>query len=71
MSDDSRPDLGARDLLGLGGLLAACVVAGLVLGWFIDDLIGTSPIFLFIGLALGVASGIVGSWFRIRPYLDD
>ena len=71
MSDDFKPDLRARDLIGLGGLVAACVVAGLVLGWLVDEWLGTLPVFILVGIAVGVAAGAVGVWFRLRPYLRD
>lgn len=71
MSDDFEPDLRARDLIGLGGLVAACVVAGLVLGWVVDEWLGTLPVFILAGIAVGVAAGAVGVWFRLRAYLQD
>lgn len=69
MSDDFQPDLRARDLLGLGGLVAACVVAGLLVGWLVDTWLGTLPVFILVGTAVGVAAATIGVWFRVRPYL--
>lgn len=69
--DDSTSTLGIRDLAGLGGLNLACLVAGLAFGWFVDDRLGTTPVFTLIGLALGITAGIWGSWLRIRHFLHS
>lgn len=53
---DKPPSLGSA--ARLGSAMAGLVVAGLVLGWFIDSRAHTLPIFVFVGLALGMtASG--------------
>ncbi|MGH3423313.1 MAG: AtpZ/AtpI family protein [Nocardioidaceae bacterium] len=69
MSNDVEPPLGVRDLVGLGGLIVACVVVGLGLGWFADEQLGTTPVFILLGLAVGIVAAAVGSWFRVRPFL--
>lgn len=55
--------------MGLGGLLVGAVVAGLVLGLLLDDAVGTRPIFTLVGVALGIVSGGVGFWLRVRTAL--
>lgn len=67
--DDGDPGLRIRDLVGLGGLLVGCVVAGLSLGWLVDDRLSTAPVFTLVGLAGGIATGVWGSWLRIRLFL--
>lgn len=74
MMNDEEPDpqeFGAWQLVGLGGLAVGCVVAGLVLGWKADEWRGTSPVFVLLGIALGIVFAIVGSWIRIRTFLRD
>ena len=68
---DERSDaaLGGRDLIGLGGLLAGCVVVGTLLGMLVDHLADTSPVFTLVGVALGIAGGAVGFWVRVRAAL--
>jgi len=68
--DDSDRALRGRDLAGLGGLLVGAVVAGLVIGVVIDNKAGTSPAFSLIGIAIGVVSGAVGFWLRVRSFLQ-
>ena len=68
---DERSDnnLRGRDLAGLGGLLAGAVVAGTVLGLLVDNAAGTSPAFTLVGIGLGIVSGGVGFWLRVRSAL--
>lgn len=69
---DERSDnaLRGRDLVGLGGLLAGAVVAGTLLGLFIDSRAGTSPVFTLLGVGLGIVTGAVGFWVRVRAVLQ-
>ncbi|HEX4190720.1 MAG TPA: AtpZ/AtpI family protein [Marmoricola sp.] len=72
MADDaSGQGLRGRDLLGLGGVLAGAVIAGLVIGLLIDDKAGTSPVFSLIGVFAGIIAGAAGFWVRVRAALRD
>jgi len=55
-------------LAGLGLLNALCLGAGLTGGWFVDQALGTLPLFLFIGLALGIATGVYATRSEIKRY---
>lgn len=61
--------LRGRDLLGLGGFLVAAVVGGLVLGLLVDHWLDTAPVFVLVGIALGILAAGVGFWTRIRAAL--
>ena len=63
--------LRGRDLAGLGGLLVAAVVGGMVIGLLVDDQAGTSPLATLIGIFLGVLLGGVAFWVRVRSALQD
>jgi len=67
--EPSDNSLRGRDLVGLGGLLAGAVVAGTLLGIFIDSQAGTAPVFTLIGVGLGILAGAVGFWLRVRSAL--
>lgn len=67
--DDADRSLRARDLIGLGGLLVGSVVAGLVVGLLLDEALGTSPVFVLAGIALGIAGSAVGFWVKVRDAL--
>lgn len=68
---DERSDNGLRgwDLVGLGGLLAGAVIAGTVVGLFVDDVAGTTPAFTLVGIAGGILAGGIGFWVRVRAAL--
>jgi F0F1-type ATP synthase assembly protein I len=54
----------------MGAATAAILIVGLGVGWLVDTLANTSPIFLMIGLALGILGA--GSFIvvKFRTYLD-
>lgn len=45
----------------LGMMNALCWVGGLIGGYFVDQALGTLPLFLFLGLILGIAGGVWAS----------
>ena len=47
-------------LLGLGWYIVACLVGGIVGGIWLDSQLGKSPLFLLIGLALGLVLAFYG-----------
>jgi F0F1-type ATP synthase assembly protein I len=53
----------------MGAVIAAELVAGLGLGWLVDSLANTTPIFLLIGLLLGIAAAISYTVVEFRKYL--
>jgi F0F1-type ATP synthase assembly protein I len=70
MADEpSDNSLRGRDLVGLGGLLAGAVVAGTFVGLFIDNQAGTEPVFTLLGVGLGILTGAIGFWLRVRSAL--
>jgi F0F1-type ATP synthase assembly protein I len=71
VNDDPDNGLRGRDLIGLGGLLAGAVVAGLVIGFVVDEQAGSSPTFTLIGIGVGILAGGVGFWARVRSALRE
>lgn len=63
--------LSGRDLIGVGGMLSGAVVGGLVIGLLIDSWAGTRPVFVLIGIGLGIVLGALGFWARVRDALRD
>ena len=70
MPDDASANgLRGRDLIGLGGVLTAAVVAGLILGLLADDAFDSSPVGVLVGIGLGVLLGCVAFVLRVRSAL--
>jgi F0F1-type ATP synthase assembly protein I len=67
----AREAPGWSELLGLGVSIALCVAAGLGLGWLADSLANTAPIFLLIGLLLGVVAAVGYAVAEFRKYLKN
>jgi len=63
--------MGGRDLLGLGGMLAGCVVGCTVLGLVVDELAGSSPIGAVAGVGLGIALGATAFVLRALRALRE
>ncbi len=57
------------ELIGLGGLLAGAVVAPLLAGLVLDSLLRSAPLFLLIGIVVGILAAGVAVYSRFRPYL--
>lgn len=68
---EGRPSLSLSTLAGLGLANAFSLVIGLVVGHYLDGRFGTAPVFVLVGLALGLTLGAVGSFLEIRRYLQD
>jgi F0F1-type ATP synthase assembly protein I len=62
-------DLGWAALLGMGLTAASVLAAGLLAGWLADHLLGTSPVFVLIGLLLGVVGAVSFIIIKFRTYL--
>jgi F0F1-type ATP synthase assembly protein I len=62
---------GWSTLVGIGTVSAGSVAAGIALGWWMDALLNTFPILLFIGIALGIVGGVYYTVVQIRPFLKD
>ncbi len=58
------------ELAGLGMALAAAVVVPMFLGFLLDGALQTSPLFLFVGLAVGIIGAVALVYTRYaRRYM--
>ncbi|NMN98989.1 AtpZ/AtpI family protein [Antrihabitans stalactiti] len=60
-----------RQLIGLGATITGSVVAGLVLGFVLDASLHTSPIFVLVGLAVGIVCAAVSMFVQFRAFSKD
>ena len=56
--------------LGIGTAAAGVVIVCGGLGFLVDEGLGTLPVFLFVGLLVGVAGACVFVWTRFRDSLQ-
>jgi F0F1-type ATP synthase assembly protein I len=68
-SKEPKPLPSAAAFLGMGLTAAVCAGIGLVLGLWVDSALHTSPIFLLVGLALGLVTAVAFVVSQIREYL--
>ncbi len=58
-------------LIGVGFYIAACIVGGILGGLWLDHKFNTKPIFLIVGLILGLVAAFWGVYQMILPMVND
>lgn len=53
----------------IGVDMAVCVIAGVFLGKYLDGLFATNPLFLMVGLIVGLGIGVYSVYRIVRGYL--
>jgi F0F1-type ATP synthase assembly protein I len=61
----------ALRLTGIGFFVAACILGGILVGLWIDNKLDTRPLFILLGLAVGLAVAFAGVYRMIRSVLDN
>ena len=61
--------LGVR-LTGLGWYVSICIVLGVVGGLALDELVGTKPLFMLLGILLGSMVAFWGLYKLVQPLLN-
>jgi F0F1-type ATP synthase assembly protein I len=57
--------------LGLGTVIALIILICMGLGWFLDSRAHTAPIFVLVGIGVGVILAALYSYFKLRRFLKD
>ncbi|TSD93897.1 hypothetical protein FOS14_21680 [Skermania sp. ID1734] len=60
-----------RQLIGLGATLVGSVVFGLIVGWVLDAVLGTTPLFIMVGLAVGILCAVGSSVVQFRKFMRN
>ena len=66
MAPPSNSGPTVADLAGIGMYLAAVILLPLLAGVWIDSAWHTAPLFVLIGLFVGLAAGAAGVWLKVR-----
>jgi F0F1-type ATP synthase assembly protein I len=69
MGPATDPAPSGAELVGLAVYLAASVVIPLLIGVAVDSAAHTAPLFLFVGLSIGIVAAVAVTYTRIRRYL--
>ncbi len=63
--------LAALGLLGVGFYVSGSIILGVVAGRWLDSKFSSEPLWLIVGLVLGVVTAFYGVYVMLRPFLDD
>ncbi len=58
-------------LTGVGFFIGACIVLGVIAGIWLDGKLNTEPVFVIIGLVLGIIAAFFGVYQMLRYLLSD
>ena len=70
MANELGPLTMVLRLTGLGWYVATCIVLGVVGGLFLDELAGTTPLFILLGTILGSVVAFLGLFKMVQPILN-
>ena len=68
MAPEPKSTPTGADMAGIGVFFAAAVLLPLLGGVALDKLLNTAPVFVLVGLAVGLVIGSVGLWYRVREF---
>jgi len=66
-----RENFRVWQLLGLGWYVALCLVVGILGGLWLDRQLRLSPLFLLLGLALGLIVAFVGIFRMVQESIEE
>ena len=61
----------ALRLTGVGFFVAACILGGTLTGLWLDSKLDTKPLFVLLGLAVGLAVAFYGVYRMIRLVINN
>ena len=69
MPDRTTP--GAYELMQIGAMCGLSIGVGAGIGLLLDHVLGTSPLLVLLGIAVGILGAATGSYYMIRPFVTD
>jgi hypothetical protein len=61
----------AARLMGIGWYIGVCVAGGILGGIWVDNKLGTSILFTLVGVVLGTAVALYGTYRLISPLMKE
>jgi ATP synthase protein I len=68
MARPSSPGPTGADMAGIGIYFAGAALLPIIGGVFLDGVFHTSPVFVIIGLVVGLAAGGAAIWLKVREF---
>ena len=65
------PWLPMLSLMGMGFYIAIAIILGIWGGHWLDGKMNTGPLWLIIGLILGIAVAALGVYNMIKPFMEE
>ena len=63
--------IAALRLTGVGFFIGVCIVSGILAGLWLDTRLGTEPVFILVGLVIGVAVAVYGVYRMLLPVMSS
>lgn len=63
--------IAALRLTGVGFFIGACILLGVIAGIWLDSKLNTEPVFVIIGLVLGIIVAVYGVYRMLLPLLNN
>jgi len=64
--------IAALRLTGVGFFIGVCIVSGILAGRWLDTRLDTTgPVFILVGLVIGVAVAVYGVYRMLLPVMDS
>jgi len=63
--------IGALGLSGIGFYIAGIILLGILGGRWLDSKLHSEPLWVIIGLILGIAAAFLGVYNMIRPFISN
>ncbi len=61
----------ALSLVGIGWYIGLSIIGGMLGGLWLDNTINTKPLFVIIGLILGIIVAVYGVYLILVPIISD
>ena len=61
----------ALGLTGVGFFIAGAIILGILGGRWLDNRMNSEPVWLIVGLILGIAVAIFGVYSMLKPFLGN
>ena len=63
--------VGALGLSGIGFYIAGVIVLGILGGRWLDNKLNSEPLWLIVGLILGIVAAFLGVYNMVRPFINN